>query len=267
MRNLLMKIVAFACLFTVALNAQTLKVHPFTGAVGSVSNILEFDDFLILVDPQETYKSQKALNRFMETLNKPLKGVILATHAISSDAYDGLPIYGTKAMDKFVEDGKIDFFINLFGESFGEDMIRTSIRPTHFLENGNNDINGVNFIITKNDQGFPPEIDFEIKGQSVYFSHIAADSSHYLIHSKDEIKTLIEKWERIKKEGYGTILSSHMPAIGQNGVDFVIGYLKAAETVLAKDLTKDGYIAEMKALYPNAGMELFLYMSADSIYK
>lgn len=271
MKKLLTKIVALFCVLVTFASAnkveQTLKVHPFTGAIGSVSNILEFDDFLILVDPQETYKSEKALNSFIETLNKPLKGVILATHSISSDVYKNLPIYGTKATDKFVEDGKVGFFIDLFRERVGEDMILTAIRPTHFLSQGDNDINGVNFIVKTNDEGFPPEIEFEIEGQSILFTHIAANNSHYLIHSKDEVKPLIEKWKEIKEKGYSMILSSHLLPIDQLGVDFTIKYLETVQSVLEKDLSKEGFIAEMKAAYPDIELEEFLEMSAASLYK
>lgn len=271
MKKLLTKIVALFCVLATFATAnevkQTLKVHPFTGAIGSISNVLEFSDFLILVDPQETYKSEKALNSFIETLNKPLKAVILATHSISSDTYKNLPIYGTKATDKFVEDGKVQFFIDLFGQKVGEDMIRTAIRPTHFLQDGKNDINGVNFIVKTNDEGFPPEIEFEIDGQDILFTHMIADNSHYLIHNKDEIKDLLKKWKDVQKKNYGMILSSHLMPTNQAGVEFTIKYLETAQSILDKNLSKDGFIIEMKNAYPNAKLEEFLEMSAESLYK
>ncbi|NLK66939.1 MAG: hypothetical protein GX282_05640 [Campylobacteraceae bacterium] len=244
-----------------------LKVHSFTGASGSVSNILEFDEFLILVDPQETVKSERALNRFIETLNKPLEAVILATHPISSGVYEGVPTYGTRAMDEFVASGKVQFFIDLFGEIFKEDMIRESMRVTNFLEDGKNVINGVSFIIHSNDNAFPPEIDFEIEGQSIYFTHIAADNSHYFISSRDAIKEQIKKWENVKKKGHGTILSSHMTAVSSSGVEFVIEYLKTAQNLLNKNLGKEAFISEMKRAYPAAKQTQFLEMSANNLYK
>lgn len=56
MKKILLTLIsAFLVFTTFSFASETenkiLKVHPFTGALGSVSNILEFDNFLILIDP------------------------------------------------------------------------------------------------------------------------------------------------------------------------------------------------------------------------
>lgn len=245
---------------------KTLKVHPFTGALGSVSNILEFNDFLILIDPQETYKSTKALNSYIKTLDKPLKAVILATHPIIADnSYNGLKIYGFKALDEFVKSGKISFFIDLFEQRAGEDMIKSAITSTNLLKDGENEIEGIKVDVKANKEGFPPEIDIVFKDYGVYFTHLAANNSHLLIHSKDEVKSLLKKWKKLRK--YSLVLSSHLLPIDQNGVEFTISYLEKAKEILNVAKDKDEFINLMKEAYPNANMEAFLYMSADSIFK
>ena len=244
---------------------KTLKVHPFTGALGSVSNILEFNDFLILIDPQETYKSTKALNSYIKTLDKPLKAVILATHPIADNSYNSLKIYGFEALDEFVQSGKISFFIDLFEQRAGENMIKSAITSTNLLKDGENEIEGIKVDVKTNKDCFPPEIDIDFKDYGVYFTHLAANDSHLLIHSKDEVKLLLKKWKKLRK--YNLVLSSHLLPIDQNGVEFTISYLEKAKEILNVAKDKDEFVNLMKEAYPNASMEAFLYMSADSIFK
>lgn len=271
MKTIFTKILAVFCILSTFVYAaeikQNLKVHPFVGAVGTVSNILEFDDFLILVDTQVTQKSEKALNSFMETLNKPLKAVILATHPITSDFYKDLPIYSVKAMDKFIEENKTEYFVNFLTQISGGDIMQTATRPNYFLEDGKNNINGVNFIVEKDNDRQMPEVNFEIEGQNVYFTHQIANNSHYLIYSKDEIKPLIKKLKKLKKRDYAVILSPYFMPADQDSIDFSIKYLETVKSVLDKDLSKEGFIAEMTQAYPEARLEVFLHMSADFIYR
>lgn len=270
MKKILLSFIsAFLVFATLSFGSQienkSLKVHPFTGALGSVSNILEFDDFLILIDSQETYKSTKALNTYIKTLDKPLKAVILATHPIADNSYNDVKIYGFEALDEFVENGKISFFIDLFEQSAGKDMIKSAITSTNLLEDGSNEIEGIKVDVKINKEGFPPEIDIDFKDYGVYFTHLAADNSHLLIHSKGEISDLLKKWKKLRK--YGVVLSSHLTPITQNGVEFTIAYLEKAKEVLKQADNKTEFVNLMKEAFPTAKMEAFLYMSADSIFK
>ncbi len=242
------------------------KIHAFIPYSGDVSNIIELKDKVILVDLQLTKSATKELDTYIKSLKKPLKSIIIPTHPIGDETFKGVPNYQSKELDASVKEKKIDFYIDYFGKMFGEDMVRSTVTATNILKEGESTIDGLKVISTTNGKAFPAESDLVFPELNVYFAHLAADNTHFIIPSKESIPALITKWEGIKAKKYSLVLSSHLHAVDNKGVEFLINYLKTADKIVKSNATKDGYKEQMKKAYPTAGIEHFLNMSADNIY-
>lgn len=249
------------------LQAKGATVHALQNYTGDVSDVIELNDSLILIDLQPTKSGEKALVEFVEGLDKPLKAIIVSSHGIGTNAFGDVPVYETKLMSGFNSGEGIQKFIGIFSNIFGEDAYRVAVSGSETLVEGENTIDKTTINVTTNTKGFPPTSDIAFPEQSIYYTHLAADNTHFLIGNAGAIDGLIAKFEAVKAKDYQVIISAHGKAMGQSGVDFSIGYLKAAKNALKTAKTPEAYITAMKTAYPDAGAEKFLKMSAGNLFK
>lgn len=279
MKNILKGLMVFAVSFAFlhakdlpkasidSMSANGANVHSFTAYSGDVSNIIEFDKSLILVDFQPTKSATKELESYVKSLKKPLKAIVVPTHGIGKNLFKNVPVYETAQMDKFNRGKGIETFINIFSKFFKNDMTKTAVGADKILKNGKNVIDGKDVVVSTDENGFPPTSDLVFAKESIYFTHLIADNSHLLVGAKEAINPLIKKFENIKQKGYKAIISSHLKITGQNGVDFSLKYLQTVQNTLKTAKTKEAFIEAMKKAYPKAKNEKFLMMSAGKLYK
>lgn len=248
------------------IDANGAKVHSFTAYSGDVSNIIELKNSLILVDLQPTKSSTKELEKYIKGLKKPLKAIIVASHSIGKNPFKNVPIYESKNMDTFSKGKGVEFFVGIFSKFFGNDMIKTAKTADRFLKDGANTINNQKIDVTTDIHGFPPTSDLAFEKLGIYYTHLSAKNTHFLIPNAKLIDPLIKKFENIKAKKYKVIISAHLQAIGQSGVDFTLKYLETVKNTLKTAKTKEAFAIAMKKAYPDAKAEKFLIMSAKNLY-
>ena len=243
-----------------------ITVHTYVGYTGDASNIIETEESLVLLDPQRTHSASAELKKYIDTLDKPLKQVLVPSHGLGLAYFEGTHTGAAEQMISFMENGGAQVFVDIFRGVFGEELDDRLVRINSTLKEGENFIEGVRFIMTTHEENFPPVSDLEFTEYNLLFTHLAAYDSHMLVGSRDQIPELKAYWADVQARNYGLILSSHLMPVDARAAGFQLEYLDALEEA-AKNETKEGFMESMQKVYPDAGMPQFLGKTADNFYK
>jgi len=245
---------------------NNVKIHTYVGYTGDASSIIETDESLILLDAQPVHSSSAELKKYLTTLNKPLKQVLIPSHPLGLAYYEGTPVNASEQIISFVDNGGAQIFVDIFTGAFGADMDNRIVRINSSINEGENTIDGVKFIMDSHKEEFPPVSDLEFTEYNILFTHLAAYDAHMLVSNRGQIDELRDYWTNVQTKNYKLILSSHLAPVDSNATDFQLKYLEVLEEA-AKNETKEGFIETMQKQYPNATRQQFLFMTADNFYK
>ena len=249
----------------VTANTPQFKIHSYIGYSGDVSNIIELDKELILIDGQPTFSATKELESVIKDLNKPVKSMIVASHGIGINNFDKLLIAGSAEMEKFIASGSAQVFIDAFSQRFGEDMIKEILEMKPVLKEGKNTLSGLDVKVKTHADDFPPCSDLYFDDGKVIFTHLAANNTHLLMSNPAKLPELVEFWEKAQDADY--VMSSHLQVIEKPGIEFTLKYVEKAQEVYKEAQSKEEFMAKMTKAFPSAGMDFFLAMTADNFYK
>lgn len=249
----------------VTANTPEFKIHSYIGYSGDVSNIIELDKELILIDGQPTFSATKELESVIKGLNKPLKLMIIASHGIGINNFEGVEIIGSAEMDKFISGGSAQVFIDAFSKRYGEDMIKKTLEIKPALKEGKNTLYGLDIDVKTHADGFPPCSDLYFSDGKVIFTHLAANNTHLLMSNPAKLDELVKFWEKAQNADYA--MSSHLQVIEKSGIEFTLEYVEKAQQAFKDAQSKEEFMTKMKKAFPNAGMDFFLGMTADNFYK
>ena len=240
-------------------------IHSYVGYSGDVSNIIETENSLILIDAQPTHSASEELLRYMDTLDKPVKHVLVPSHSLGLDYYEGTSVASSEQISSFNENGGAQVFVDIFKGAFGDDMDERIVPINSTIKDGENTVEGVNFIMTTHEEEFPPTSDLEFTDYNVLFTHLAAHNSHMLVGSPEKIDELEDYWTEVKTKDYDLIISSHLMPVDTKAADFQLQYLVTLREA-SKNENKEKFIADMQAAYPDAQNQHFLSMTANNFY-
>jgi hypothetical protein len=239
--------------------------HTYVSYTGDASSLIETDDTLILIDAQSTHSSSAELNNYIETLNKPLKQVLVPSHGLGLAYYEGTPVAASEQMNSFMESEGPQVFIGIFKGIFEDDLDDRIVPIDPSLEEGENTIEGVRFTMTTHENDFPPVSDLEFTEYNVLFTHLTAYDSHMLVSSKDQIDELKNYWTNARSKNYELILSSHLMPVDAKAIEFQLEYLDVLENA-SQSASQEEFMEAMQTAYPDAGMPQFLGMTAENFY-
>lgn len=249
----------------VTVTAEDFKIHSYIGYSGDVSNIIELDKELILLDGQPTFSATKELDSVIKDLNKPLKIMIITSHGIGINNFKGVEIIASAAMDKFIDSGSAQVFIDAFSKRFGEDMIKEVLAMKPLLKEGKNTLSNLTVEVMTHADDFPPCSDLYINGRRVIFTHLAANNTHLLMSNPAKFSELIRFWKDAQDANY--VMSSHLQVIDKSGIEFTLRYVNTTKKIFNEVQTQEAFIEEMQKAFPDAGMDFFLKMTANNFYQ
>lgn len=240
-------------------------IHSYVSYSGDVSNIIETEDSLILIDAQPTHSASEELLRYMDTLDKPVKQVLIPSHSLGLDYYEGTSVASSEQISSFNENGGAQVFVDIFKGAFGDDIDEKIVPINSTIKDGENTLEGVKFIMTTHEEEFPPTSDLEFTDYNVLFTHLAAYNSHMLVGSPEKIDEQEDYWTEVKAKDYDLIISSHLMPVDIKAADFQLQYLETLREA-AKNENKEDFIMDMQAAYPDAQNQQFMGMTADYFY-
>lgn len=247
--------------------ANGLKIHSYltNDALGDVCTVLETKTGLVLLESVPFYTREDELKAYMETLHKPLKGVIVSAHNGGVAAFDGVPVYASQAtadeLNKSIK-GQLDSF-KAFG---GEDLDGRLVLPTKIMKDEKMSIEGIDFNIAYHD-GVLPSMKLSIPKSKVLYTHMLGADEHSLITSREQLTNVINELKADEKYGYNIILSSHHKPEDGSAIKNKVAYLEKMQVVLATAKSADEFMTGMKTAYPDFKGLQYLNMTANFLFK
>lgn len=252
---------------------DNLKIHTFYGV--SNSHVLETENELRLVDAQMTLSDAKELKGFMDTLNKPLKQVLLSHN--HPDHWFGAEVFAKEApivtSDKVAEDlekGGMRY-IKILKKRLKDDMPTEVIKAEGSLALGKHTWDGLEVVVEAYyDHESHSSIVIKIPQHGVMIGQDLFYNEKFLVASDRKRNQnwieILEKFKETETKNYPIILVGHGkntdPSIFQQNID----YLTALEATLAKGLSKEETEKAMVEQFPNKTGKGLLGISMRNLF-
>lgn len=245
-----------------------LTVHTYESVEGhrDWSIVFENSGNLVLLEPQTMPDSAMELRRYLDSIEKPLAGVLVSYHGAGPDSFPGVPFYAAPETAEFFESGAAEQTLKRFAEHFhGVDP--KVIVPTNPIEGKETIIGGIRFLIRPNPHSIPmPGMDVALPTHKMYYMHRLGGDTHSQLGSVTEVEPCIEYLENLKRDGYEIFLSAHHKPESIADVDAKIVYLRTLKEVFELSLTKEEFVSEMRRHAPTYRGEQYLEATGSNLY-
>lgn len=246
-----------------------VNIHTYESAEGNRDWTILFETWesVVVLEPQPMPDSALELRRYLDSLDKPVAGVIVSYHGLGADPFSGIPAYASPAAIEFAESGKTGDAAEEYARRFSGVDTKTII-PLERLEQNIAAIGGLDFKIKFQDEARPaPGIDVGLPAHKMYYLHRLGGDTHSRLESLDEIDPLIQYLEEIKTAGYEIFLSAHHRPETVSDLDEKISYLRMLKEVAALTTTRGEFIFEVRRLTPNFKELENLERTAENLFK
>ncbi|MDO4633135.1 MAG: hypothetical protein Q4B01_04690 [Eubacteriales bacterium] len=243
----------------------TEKLHAYlTGdALGNVAYIVESDDALVGIELPSFTDGLENWKNYAESLGKEMNDIFLCDHVTGASYIEGMNVYGTQGAADSIESGSTYATTAGLYESFGDDFHGgDDIAKINTVVEGSVEVGGINFTLIDRGETY----DLEIPSMNVVYTHMLGKTSHSIITSMEHADAMTASLEEYQSKGYDMILTSHGGPEGQDAVAEKISYVATVKELREANDTQEGFLAAMKAAFPEYTGENYLEMTAGSLY-
>ncbi len=251
------------------------KIHTFHGI--SNSHIIETPNEVRVVDAQMKLSHAQGLKKYVDSLGKPIKAVILShnhpDHWFGAQVFatNGTPIIASKSTIADLEKGG-GRFIKIMKKKLKDDMPDSVIKPNATLALGKHNWDGLDVIVEEYaEHESHNSILIKIPSYGVMIGQDLFYNNMFLVASERKRNqnwaNILESFNNDEAKHYKTILVGHGknsdPSIFQQDID----YLNTLESTLEKGLTQEETQKAMVASYPKHGGKGLLGISMKNLFK
>lgn len=241
-----------------------VKLHAYHlgDALADECYLVESTDGLVMIETGLFTADLEVWKTYIDTLNKPVAGALLAYHPNGIELFGDVPVYATEnALKSWGEGGSIrnlvDSFVGMFGEG-----VNTSLPATANLVKAGDTVRlaGVDFIIREEgDDAYGVEIPAI---NSVYI-HMMGSGVHNILTSRAHIQAFMEE---LKGFQYDLVLTSHHAPEGQDAVAAKVAYLQKTLEIAAAANDAASFTSAMKEAFPDYEGDNYLAMTAGFLF-
>ena len=257
---------------TVALETGSVQVYDFGenrlhsyasgDALGDVCYAIESSEGVVLLESAAFIAGNAEWKNYVETLNKPVAGKLMAYHPNGSDAYSADAPYATeKALANWSEGGSIRALTDGFFATFGDAVAADHPADAQIVNFGDTvALAGLDFVIrNEGDDAYG----VEIPAMNIIYIHMLGSSTHNILTSVDHINAFKAELEGFD---YDLVLTGHNAPEGRDAMQTKIEYLaKTAEIAESAESAED-FTAQMRAAFPDYAGENYLEMTAGFLF-
>ncbi|MDO4266756.1 MAG: hypothetical protein Q4C63_09900 [Eubacteriales bacterium] len=244
-----------------------IKIHAYESrdAIDDESYLIESESGLTALEAPGFKDNNSELADYIESLGKPVTSVLLAFHPAGAEVYgaDAEYIATANAQAAQQEGGSVKGLIDGFVQSFGEGYDGTIPEVTKLIEPGTIELNGVEYVVTDDADGF----DLVIPEINTVFTHMVGSDVHNIMPSIGAIDALIAQMQSYVDADYTLILSSHYVPETIEAAKTKLAYAEKMKELAETETTADDFIAAAKEAFPNYSGENYLQMTAAGLYQ
>lgn len=242
-----------------------IRLHAYnTGdALADECYLIESADGLVMLETSAFTANLAEWKGYIDRLNKPLAGALLAYHPNGIENFGDVKIYATEnALANWGEGGSIRAPTDGFVASFGDAIAASCPAEAEIVNFGDTvTLAGVDFIIrNEGDDAYG----VEIPAINCAYIHMLGSDCHNILTSREHIAAFAEE---LKGFDYALVLTSHYAPEGADAVATKIAYLDKTLELANSCADAAAFTAAMNEAFPQYAGANYLEMTAGLLFQ
>lgn len=240
------------------------KLHAYVSgdALGDACYAVEGAEGIVLIESTAFVANNEAWKGYVDGLNKPVAGKLMAFHPNGSDAYSSeLPYATENALAAWSEGGSIRALTDGFVVAFGDAVAADHPADAQIVNFGDTlNLAGLDFVIrNEGDDAYG----IEIPAINCIYIHMMGSDTHNILTSVAHIDAFAAELEGFD---YDLVLTGHHAPEGKDAIATKIAYLNTVKELAAGSTDAASFIEAMNAAFPDYAGANYLEMTAGFLF-
>lgn len=240
------------------------RLHAYVSedALGDVCYAVESAEGVVLIESTAFAAGNAAWKAYVERLDKPVAGKLMAFHPNGSDDYSADKPHATEnALSNWSEGGSIRALTDGFVGTFGEAVDAECPADAQIVRFGDTvRLAGLDFVIR--DEG-DDAFGIEIPAIHCVYIHMMGSDCHNILTSLDHINAFKAELEGFD---YDLVLTSHHAPEGKEAVATKVAYLEKTAELAQSCTDAASFTAAMNEAFPAYAGANYLEMTAGFLF-
>lgn len=242
-----------------------IRLHAYnTGdALADECYLIESTDGLVMLETGAFTANLVEWKGYIDSLNKPIAGALLAYHPNGVENFGDVKIYATEnALTNWGEGGSIRALTDGFVASFGDAIAASCPAEAEIVNFGDTvTLAGVDFVIrNEGDDAYG----VEIPAINCAYIHMLGSDCHNILTSREHIAAFAEE---LKGFDYALVLTSHHAPEGADAVATKIAYLDKTLELANSCADAAAFTEAMNEAFPQYSGANYLEMTAGMLFQ
>ena len=242
-----------------------VKLHAYNmgDALSDECYLLESGEGLVMLETGAFTDQLNAWKDYIDGLDKPLAGALLAYHPNGIEVFGDIPVYATeKALSNWGKGGSIRGLTDGFVATFGDGVAANLPTKANLIKTGDTvTLAGMDFVIREEgDDAYG----VEIPQINCVYIHMLGSKCHNILTSREHMLALAEELRGFQ---YTLVLTSHYVPEGADAVQTKLAYLDKALELSNSCATAEEFKSAMQSAFPDYAGENYLDMTAGMLYQ
>ena len=242
-----------------------IRLHAYNAEdeLGDECYLIESAEGLVMLETGAFTANLIEWKGYIDSLNKPLAGALLAYHPNGYEIFGDVTIYATEnALTNWQPGGSINVLTDDFVARYGDVVAASHPAEAETVNFGDTvTLAGVDFIIrNEGDDAYG----VEIPAINAVYIHMLGSDCHNILTSREHIAAFAEE---LKGFDYDLILTSHFIPEGEDAAATKVAYLEGTLELANSCTDAESFTAAMREAFPEYSGENYLEMSAGMLYQ
>ena len=226
--------------------------------------LLEKNGKLVIIESPTFYDNDKELEKYIESLNLKVEGILLSYHFSGASFLKKEKKYATKKASEYGHNGGGKALVDNFTNAFGTTIFDNKIHDvTDYINEGEIKVADIKLnIISTNDA-----YDIEIPEINSIYTHMLGSDCHSIIAGINNANAMINTLREYISKNYNLIFTSHYIPEDMNAVKTKQAYIETLINIASDSSNALEMIEKVKKEYPNYSGENYLEMTANLFFQ
>ncbi|MGN0803731.1 MAG: hypothetical protein ACI4MF_14150 [Candidatus Faecivicinus sp.] len=242
-----------------------IRLHAYNAndELGDECYLIESDEGLVILETGAFTENLVEWKGYIDSLNKPLAGALLAYHPNGYEIFGDVTIYATEnALANWQPGGSINVLTDDFVARYGDVVAASHPAEAEIVNFGDTvTIAGMDFIIR--DEG-DDAYGVEIPAINTVYIHMLGSDCHNILTSREHIAAFAEE---LKGFDYDLVLTSHYIPEGEDAPATKVAYLEKALELAESCADAAEFVTAMNEAFPDYSGANYLEMTAGMLFQ
>ncbi len=255
---------------TVKLSKGEMNIYDFGGIklhayktndfIDNEVFVVEKNRKAVIIESPCFFDNNSELTEYLKDVEAA--GMLIAYHGAGGTFLPDVPKYATANAVAYSENGGGKALINNFTNAFGDIFDKSVHKITDVIGEGEINIGGISFVITKTPEAF----DIEIPEINAVYTHMLGHDCHSIVAGSAHADGIIAQLNGYIAKGYDLILTSHYTPEDLKDAQTKIDYLKNLKRIAAECPDSDSFKKKVENEYPDYSGQNYLDMTAGFFF-